>query len=96
MPEHRQRQYTKVKNRTLDKTSGGLTSRNIGTRYVNGQKRYFSKKKSKLAKKNFGPWNKAVAKAKKNLGIKKHDMVLINVGKKGIALYEEAASIYYD
>jgi hypothetical protein len=75
----------------IDHTPGGLTKKNIKTIHKDGKKRYVSKKKSIQAKKNFGGWNKAVAQAKKNLGIPKHEFAKI----KG-ELYKEAAAIYYD
>jgi hypothetical protein len=85
------RYMAKVIHGNLDHTPGGLTQENIKTVRKNGQTHYVSKKRSDAAKKNLGGWNKAVAQAKKNLGISKNEFVLI----KG-ALYKEAASIYYD
>lgn len=76
---------------TIDHTPGGLTKKKIKTIHKDGKKHYVSKKRSTQAKKNLGDWNNAVAQAKKNLGIPKHEFVLIK-GK----LYNEAASIYYD
>jgi hypothetical protein len=87
----KKRYMAKVMHGNLDHTPGGLTKKNIKTINKDGQKHYVSKKKSVLAKNNFSGWNKAVAQAKKNLGIPKHEFVII----KG-ELYEEAASIYYD
>jgi hypothetical protein len=75
----------------LDHTPGGLTKKNIKTVTKDGKKHYVSKKRSDASKNNLGGWNKAVAQAKKNLGISKHEFVLI----KG-ALYKEAALIYYN
>ena len=92
MPQKENKRYmAKVMHGTIDHTPGGLTKKNIKTITKDGQKHYVSEKKSAIAKKNFGEWNKAVAQAKKNLGIPKHEFALV----KG-ALYKEAASIYYD
>ena len=91
MPYHKKRYMAQVMNGNLDHTPGGLTKKNIKTISKNGQKHYVSKRKSIAAKNNLGGWDKAVAQAKRNLGIPKHEFVLI----KG-ALYDEAASIYYD
>lgn len=79
----------------IDKTAGGLTKKNIKTVKKNGQKHYVSKKKSTQAKKTLGPWNKAVAEAKKEVGVGKHEFVLLNRGAKGKKLYKAAAEIYY-
>ena len=84
------RYMAKVMHGNLDHTPGGLTKRDIKTIKINGSNHYVSKKKSKLAKNNFGEWNKAVAKAKKQLGYDKHDFVLL----KG-ELLKTAREIYY-
>ena len=91
MPSTKKKYYTKVMNGTLDHTPGGLTKKNIKTVSKNGTKHYVSKKKSKQAKKNFSAWNKAVSKAKKELGYAKNDFVLV----KG-DLLKRAREIYYD
>jgi hypothetical protein len=85
------RYMAQVMHGTLDHTPGGLTKNNIKTVHKDGQKHYVSKRKSVTAKSNFSGWNKAVAQAKRNLGIPKNEFVLI----KG-ALYTEAARLYYD
>ena len=90
MPEHKKRYMAQVMHGTIDKTPGGLTKSNIKTINKDGTKHYVSKKKSQVAKNNFSEWNKAVNKAKQNLGIPKNEFVLI----KG-DLYKEAANIYY-
>mgnify|MGYP007027636325 CR=1 FL=1 len=87
----KKRYMAQVMHGNLNHTPGGLTKKNIKTVRKDGQKHYVSKKRSAAAKRNLGGWNKAVAQAKRNLGIPKHEFVLI----KG-ALYKEAASIYYD
>lgn len=91
MPYHKKRYMSQVMHGTIDHTPGGLTKQNIKTIHKDGQKHYVSKKRSIQATKNLGDWNRAVAQAKKNLGIPKHEFALV----KG-ALYKEAASIYYD
>lgn len=91
MPYHKKRYMAQVMHGNIDHTPGGLTKKNIKTIRKDGQKHYVSKKRSAATKKNLGDWNRAVAQAKKNLGIPKNDFVLV----KG-TLYEEAASIYYD
>lgn len=92
MPEHKQRYMSKVMHGTIEKTPGGLTKKDIKTVIKNGVKHYVSKEKSKVAKNNLGEWNKAVAQAKKNLGIGPNEFVLL---KKTGALYKEAARLYY-
>ena len=87
------RYYAKVMHGTIKKSPGGVTKKGIKTVRKNGEKRYVSKKKSTQAKRNFSQWNKAVDKAKKNLGIPKHEFVLL---RKSSKLYKEAARIYYD
>lgn len=91
MPHHKKRYMAKVMHGTIDHTPGGLTKKNIKTIRKDGQKHYVSKKRSTAAKKNLSGWNKAVAQAKKNLGIPNHEFALV----KG-DLYKEAAAIYYD
>ena len=91
MPYNKKRYMAQVMHGTIDKTPGGLTKKNIKTINKDGKKHYVSKKRSTQATKNLGGWNQAVAQAKRNLGIPKHEFVLI----KG-ALYKEASSIYYD
>lgn len=88
----KQRYMAKVMHGNLDHTPGGLTKKDIKTvKLENGSNHYVSKRKSKLAKNNFSEWNKAVAKAKKQLGYDKHDFVLL----KG-ELLETAREIYYN
>ena len=88
----KQRYIAKVMHGNLDHTPGGLTKKDIKTvKLENGSNHYVSKRKSKLAKNNFSEWNKAVAKAKKQLGYDKHDFVLL----KG-ELLETAREIYYN
>jgi hypothetical protein len=87
---HKKRYMAKVMHGNLHHTPGGLTKKDIKTVKVGGTNHYVSKKKSKLAKNNFAEWNKAVAKAKKQLGYDKHDFVLL----KG-ELLETAREIYY-
>jgi hypothetical protein len=82
-----------VMNGTAIYTSGGLTKENIKTIKRDGYKHYVSKKKSELAKRNLGPWNEAVSKAKIDLGIPKNEFVLL---RKSSQLYKRAAEIYYD
>lgn len=82
-----------VVNGSATHTSGGLTKQNIKTVSRDGEKHYVSKKKSALAKNNFGPWNISVARAKCELGIPKNEFVLL---RKSSALYKRAAEIYYD
>lgn len=94
MTQHK-RTKAQVMHGTCKKTSGGLTKKDIKTVRKKGQKHYVSKKKSALAKKNLGPWNRAVAKAKKALGIGKHEFVVINRGPIGKKLYVLAAQYYY-
>lgn len=89
MPTGTKRQ---VMNGTVKKTSGGLTKANIKKVKRSGKVRYVSKAKSEQAKAVLGPWNKAVAKAKQELGIDKHEFVLL---KKSSKLYKKAAEIYY-
>ena len=91
MPEHKKRYMAQVMHGTIDHTPGGLTKKNIKTIRKDGQKHYVSKRRSAASKRNLSGWNRAVAQAKRNLGIPKNEFVLI----KG-ALYDEAASLYYD
>ena len=95
MPEHRNRYMSQVMHGTIEKTPGGLTKKDIKTVVINGVNHYVSKAKSNVAKNNLGGWNKAVAKAKKNLGIPNNTFILLNKGKEGIALYKEASRLYY-
>ena len=81
-----------VMNGTATHTNGGLTKQNIKTVSRSGEKQYVSKKKSDLYKKNLGPWNIAVAQAKRELGIPNNEFVLL---KKSSPLYKRAAEIYY-
>ena len=83
-----------VMNGTVSHTTGRLTKKHIKVVTKKGVRRYVSKAKSELAKKNFGNWHNAVAKAKKKLGIKKGEMVLINKGSEGKRLYKEAKKLY--
>lgn len=91
MPTGSKRQ---VINGTVKKTAGGLTKKDIKVKRIRstGKVRYVSKAKSEQAKAVLGPWNKAVAKAKQELGIDKHEFVLL---KKSSKLYKKAAEIYY-
>lgn len=91
MPNHNKRYMAQVMHGTLDHTPGGLTKKDIKTVHKNGEKHYVSKRKSAQAKQNFSAWNKAVAQAKRNLDIPKHEFTKI----KG-ALYTEAARLYYN
>jgi len=85
------RYMAKVMHGNLDSTPGGLTKKDIKTvKMQDGTNHYVSKRKSKIAKNNFSEWNKAVAKAKKQLGYGKHEFVLL----KG-ELLETAREIYY-
>ena len=88
--QHKKRYMAKVMHGTLNHTPGGLTKSDIKTVKKNGVKHYVSKKRSSVAKKNFSGWNKAVAQAKKNLGIPRNSFIPI----KG-ELYKEAARLYY-
>jgi len=74
-----------VMNGTARHTSGGLTKKDL--KYSSGE--IVSKDKSKSEKKN--PWIEAVKKAKKDLGIKKTEFVLVS---KGTDLYKRAKEIY--
>lgn len=56
---------------------GGVTKNGIKTIHKNGEKHYVSKKKSTQAKKNFGPWNKAVEAEKKAQGYNKNEFILL-------------------
>lgn len=90
-PESRKRYYAKIVHGNLAKTPGGLTKKDI----KKSKGKYTSVKKSQHAKKVFNPWLNALAKAKKELGISKHDFVLINKGALGKELYKKAKDIYY-
>ena len=72
-----------VFNGTADATSGGLTKKDLKKNPKTGE--IVSKAKSAGEKKN--PWIQAVAKAKKELKMKKGDFVLL---EKGSALYVKA------
>jgi co-chaperonin GroES (HSP10) len=72
-----------VFNGTADQTSGGLTKKDLKKNPKTGE--IVSKAKSAGEKKN--PWIQAVAKAKKELKMKKGDFVLL---EKGSALYVKA------
>lgn len=74
-----------VMNGTAHHTSGGLVKKDL--KYSKGE--IVSKDKSKGEKKN--PWISAVQKAKKSLGLKKHDFALVT---KGSELYKRAKAIY--
>ena len=93
MTYHKQRYMAQVMHGTLDHTPGGLTKKDIKIIKRDGKNHYVSKKRSSVAKKNLGGWNKAVSKAKKNLGIPKNTFVLLN---KNGDLYKEAARLYYN
>ena len=70
-----------------DRTAGGLTKKDLVMK--DGEIR--SKAKSKSAKTN--PWIKAVAKARKELGIKKGGDFEDYIPKKGSELYKTAKQI---
>ena len=82
---------SQVYNKNAKHTVGGVTK--SGLKKYKG--RIVSKKKSALAKSNLSEWNKAVARAKRNLGYDKHEFILLNKGAKGKKLYKEAANLYY-
>jgi hypothetical protein len=71
-----------------DRTAGGLTKKDL--KMKDGE--IVSKSKSKDEKKN--PWIKAVAKAKKELGVKKGGGFEDHIPKKGSELYKLAKEIY--
>jgi hypothetical protein len=75
-----------VFNGTADQTSGGLTKKDLKKNPKTGE--IVSKAKSAGEKKN--PWIQAVAKAKKELKMKKGDFVLV---EKGSALYVKAKEL---
>jgi len=75
-----------VFNGNADVTSGGLTKKDLMKNPKTGE--IVSKAKSAGAKKN--PWIQAVAKAKKELKMKKGDFVLV---EKGSALYVKAKEL---
>ena len=75
-----------VMNGTAHHTSGGLLKKDLKKNPKTGE--IVSKAKSAGEKKN--PWIVAVAKAKKELKIKKGEMVLVT---KGSALYEKAKEL---
>ncbi len=81
----------KVMHGNAEKTSGKLTKSQLKK---NKKGDIVSIKKQKVAKKNLSPWLKAVADAKKELGIPKNKFVLLNVGSEGKALYKLAREIY--
>ena len=75
-----------VFNGTAHHTSGGLTKKDLKKNPKTGE--IVSRAKAAAEKKN--PWIQAVAKAKKELKIKKGEMVLV---EKGSALYEKAKEL---
>lgn len=75
-----------VMNGTAHHTSGGLVKKDLKKNPKTGE--IVSKAKSTGEKKN--PWIVAVAKAKKELKIKKGEMVLV---AKGTPLYEKAKEL---
>ena len=75
-----------VFNGNADVTSGGLTKKDLMKNPKTGE--IVSKAKSAAEKKN--PWIVAVAKAKKELKMKKGDFVLV---EKGSALYVKAKEL---
>ena len=75
-----------VMNGTAHHTSGGLVKKDLKKNPKTGE--IVSKAKSSGEKKN--PWIVAVAKAKKELKIKKGEMVLVT---KGTPLYEKAKEL---
>jgi hypothetical protein len=72
---------------TAHHTEGGLVKKDLKLHKKSGE--IVSREKSKAEKKN--PWIQAVTKAKKALGIKKKEFVLVS---KGSPLYEKARAIY--
>merc|ERR1712048_1195885 len=82
-----------VFNGLREKTSGGLTKDKLTK---NKAGKIVSKAMSQQAKKNYsktiGGWNKAVAKARKELGIE--GFVALNHGAAGKALYAKAKAAY--
>lgn len=91
MPRRKSCSKAMVMHGTCKKTSGGLTKKDIKVVRKNGQKHYVSRRKSAQAKRNLAPWRRAVAQAKKDLGIGKHEFALIK-GK----LLRRAREIYYE
>lgn len=75
-----------VFNGTAHHTTGGLTKKDLKKNPKTGE--IVSKAKASSEKKN--PWIVAVAKAKKELKIKKGEMVLVS---KGTPLYEKAKEL---
>ena len=71
-----------------ERTSGGLTKKNLKVSKVSGE--IVSKKKAKSAAKN--PWAIATEKARGELGLT--GFVAFNVGKDGKALYKKTSEIY--
>ena len=71
-----------------DRTAGGLTKKDL--KMKDGE--IVSKAKSKDEKKN--PWIKAVAAAKRKLGVKKSSDFGDHIPKKGTELYKVAKEIY--
>jgi phage terminase small subunit len=71
-----------------EQTAGGLVKKDL--KMVNGE--IVSKTKSKSEKKN--PWISAVAKARRELGIKKGSSFDEYIPKKGSELYKTAKKIY--
>jgi hypothetical protein len=79
-----------VYNGTAHHTSGGLVKKDLKKNPKTGE--IVSKDKAKSEKTN--PWIAAVAKARKELGIKKGGDFEDYIPKKGTALYQTAKEIY--
>jgi hypothetical protein len=76
---------------TAHHTAGGLLKKDLKKNPKTGE--YVSKDKAKAGKKN--PWIKAVAQAKKDLGIKKKGLPFDSYSlAKGTPLYRRAHEIY--
>ena len=75
---------------TASHTAGGLTKKKLKVSKVSGE--IVSVKAAKKGKKN--PWAVATEKARAQLGIQAGEMVLMNVGAKGKALYATTKQIH--
>jgi len=75
---------------TAAQTSGGLTKKALKVSKVSGE--IVSVKAAKKGKKN--PWAVATEKARAQMGIQAGEMVLMNVGAKGKALYALTKEIH--
>jgi hypothetical protein len=78
-----------VVNGTAEKTTGGLTKKDIKVVTKNGQRKYVSKTKHENGKRNL--WIESCNRARKILGLE-HEFVLL---KKSSELYKVARE-YYD